>query len=75
MENGGTFSRQSAQALVNLGLGETAQARIADLAGKCNEGLLTETEQKEYKLLVQLVEMISALQAKARAWLAQHPDG
>ena len=66
------FSRDVAQALVNLRAGETAQARIADLAGKCNEGLLTPAEQAEYESYVQAVDMISVLQAKARVWLANH---
>jgi hypothetical protein len=86
MQNGGTmavldeilepvtnaFSREVAQALVNIRAGEAAQARIADLADKCNEGQLTSTEQAEYESYVQAVDMISVLQAKARAWLAHH---
>lgn len=66
------FSRDVAQALVNVRAGETAQARIAGLAGKCNEGLLTPAEQAEYESYVQAVDMISVLQAKARVWLAHH---
>ena len=62
MQNGGTiavldeilepvtnaFSRDVAQALVNIRAGDAMQARIADLAGKCNEGLLTPAEHAEY---------------------------
>jgi len=66
------LSRDVAQALVNIRAGEAAQARIADLAGKCNEGLLTPAEQSEYESYVQAVDLVSVLQAKARAWLAQH---
>jgi hypothetical protein len=66
------FSRDVAQALVNIRAGEAAQTRIAELAGKCNEGLLTATEQAEYESYVQAVDVISVLQAKARAWLAHH---
>ena len=66
------LSRDVAQALVNIKAGEAVQARIADLAEKCNEGLLTPTEQAEYESYVQAVDMVSVLQAKARAWLAHH---
>ncbi len=66
------FSRDVAQALVNIRAGEAVQARVADLAGKCNEGLLTPAEQAEYESYVQAVDMISVLQAKARVWLARH---
>jgi hypothetical protein len=86
MQNGGTmavldenldpvtnaFSRDVAQSLVNIKAGEAVQARIADLAEKCNEGRLTPTEQADYESYVQAVDMISVLQAKARVWLAQH---
>jgi hypothetical protein len=87
MQNGGTtavlddilepmtnaFSRDVAQALVNIRAGEATQARLADLAGKCNEGLLTPVEQAEYETYVHAVDMVSVLQAKARLWLARHP--
>ena len=86
MQNGGTmsvlddilepvtnaFSRDFAQALVNIRAGEDTQARMAILAGKCNEGLLTPAEQAEYESYVQAVDMVSVLQAKARGWLARH---
>jgi hypothetical protein len=66
------FSRDVAQALVNIRASEAEQARIADLAGKCNEGLLTPAEEAEYESYVQAADMISVLQAKARLWLARH---
>jgi predicted transcriptional regulator len=45
------FSHDVAQALVNIKAGEAAQARIADLADKCNEGRLTTEEEVEYSSL------------------------
>jgi hypothetical protein len=33
-----TFTREVAQALVDLKASPTAEARITELAGKCNEG-------------------------------------
>jgi hypothetical protein len=64
------FSREVAQALVNIHASDTAQARIAALAEKCNEGLLTPDERAEYESYVQAADLISVLQAKARTWLA-----
>lgn len=86
MQNGGTntvlddllepvsnaFSRDVALALVNIRAGEAVQARIADLAEKCNEGVLTPAEQSEYETYVHALDMVSVLQAKARVWLARH---
>ena len=69
------FSRDVATALVNIKAGDTVQARIADLAGKCNEGQLTPDERMDYESYVQAADMISVLQAKARAWLALHHAG
>jgi hypothetical protein len=63
------FTRDVAQALINLRASPTAQARIADLAEKCNEGLLTPAERAEYESYVHAVDLISVLQAKARLWL------
>ncbi|HEV7925513.1 MAG TPA: hypothetical protein VGR14_09165 [Verrucomicrobiae bacterium] len=86
MQNGGTtavlddilepvtnaFSRDVAQALVNIRAGEAAQTRMAELADKCNQGLLTPAEQVEYESYVHAVDMVSVLQAKARVWLTRH---
>jgi len=64
------FSRDVAQALMNIRASDAAQARIAELAEKCNEGLLTPGERAEYESYVQAADLISVLQAKARTWLA-----
>jgi hypothetical protein len=64
------FSRDVAQALMNIRASNTVQARIAELAEKCNEGLLTSGERAEYESYVQAADLISVLQAKARVWLA-----
>lgn len=45
------------------------QARVAELAEKCNEGELTANERREYEAYVQAIDFISILQAKARAAL------
>jgi hypothetical protein len=66
------FSREVAQALVNIRASEAARARISELAEKCNEGSLTPDEQAQYESYVNAVDLISLLQAKARVWLAGH---
>ncbi len=66
------FSREVAQALVNTKASAATQSRMADLAEKCNEGLLTPPEQSEYEAYVHAIDMVSVLQAKARRWLAGH---
>lgn len=66
------FSREVAEALVNIRASKSAGDRISKLAEKCNEGLLTPAERAEYESYVSAVDMISVLQAKARLWLARH---
>jgi len=68
----GAFSREVAEALVKVRANATAQARISELADKCNEGSITPDERLEYESYVRAVDLISVLQAKARAWLVQH---
>jgi hypothetical protein len=51
------------------------QARIDELADKCNEGLLTEAERREYDAYVDAIDVISILQAKARSVLARQANG
>jgi hypothetical protein len=42
------------------------QARVAELAEKCNEGVLTPAERREYEAYVRAIDFISIMQAKAR---------
>jgi hypothetical protein len=63
-----------AWALVNLKAQPDVQARIDELAEKCNEGELTPVEQVEYRDIVEAIDFISLLQAKARARLTRASD-
>jgi hypothetical protein len=47
------------------------QARIADLAEKCNQGEMTSSERREYEAYVHAIDLVAILQAKARAKLAK----
>ena len=66
------FSREVVQALLDIRASDAVQARIGELAEKCNEGLLTPAERAEYETYVHAVDLISVLQAKARLWLARN---
>lgn len=50
------------------------QRRIDDLAGKCSAGDLTLEERAEYEAYVDAIDVISLLQAKARAVLARQTN-
>lgn len=50
------------------------QARIDELAGKANEGLLTDDERAEYAAYIDAMNIIGILQAKARSVLAKQSD-
>ena len=65
------FGLETARALVALRVSEKAQARVEELAEKCNEGQLTSAEQREYEAYVQASTLIGILQAKARRALVQ----
>lgn len=61
----------AARSLVALQVDERTQARVDELAEKCNEGQLTPEERSEYEAYVQANTLIGILQAKARQILAQ----
>ena len=61
---------EAAERLVQLRGDPQLQARMDDLAGKCNEGDLTEEERIEYEAYVRTGNLIALLQAKARRLLA-----
>ena len=63
-----------AQQIAALRADPLTQARIDELVTKCNEGELTEAEQREYEASVEAVEFIGLTQAKARALLARPPQ-
>lgn len=63
------FNVESARALAALAPDPVAQARLADLAEKCNEGALSEAERSEYETYVTAGNFLSILKAKARLYL------
>jgi hypothetical protein len=57
--------------LVDFRADAATQARIAQLAEKCNEGEINARERREYAAYVRAIDLISILQAKARATLTK----
>lgn len=65
------FTREVAQQVAALQATPAIEARIAELAEKCNEGLLTPEETAEYDASIRAMDLVAVLQHKARALLAQ----
>ena len=64
------FTPAVAKQITELRADLVTQARIDELAVKCNEGALTEAEQREYGAYIEAIDLIGILQAKARVLLA-----
>jgi hypothetical protein len=64
-----TFSESQARKILEIRADAELQARIEALREKANEGTLSSEEDAEYKDFIEAVDVISILQAKARAIL------
>ena len=64
------MSLDFAKELVDSGPRPDVQARVDELADKCNEGELTDAERDEYDDYLQAFHFIEILQRKARRVLA-----
>ena len=64
-----TFTPEVARALINLRADRQLQARMDELAEKCNEGKLTSDEREEYETSIRFANYLVLLQAKARKLL------
>jgi ABC-type sulfate transport system substrate-binding protein len=58
-----------AQAWLDFRYDSTTQTRLAELAERANEGLLTDEEREEYAQYVEVGDLIGILQARARGVL------
>ena len=67
------FTPAVAKQIAELRADLATQARIDELAAKCNEGELTEAEKREYGAYVEAIDLIGILQAKARTLLTPPP--
>lgn len=66
------LNREAAVALVGLPANPRIQARVDELAAKCNEGRLSAAERSEYEALIWADHFLGILQAKARHFLRRH---
>lgn len=57
---------EAAKKLIKLKADHRTQARVDELARKCNEGDLTPSERSEYERYVTTGNLVAILQAKAR---------
>ena len=62
---------EAARKLIRLKADAPTQARVDELARKCNEDQLTPAERSEYERIVTAGTLIAILQAKARLLLAK----
>ena len=64
-----TFTPEVARSLVDLRADPALQARMDELAEKCNEGRLTPEEREEYETSIRFANYLAIIQAKARTLL------
>lgn len=63
------LSPHAARELASLRGDEEVQARVRELAEKCNEGTISAEERAEYESYVMAANIVALLQAKARSRL------
>lgn len=64
-----TFTPEVARALIGLRADPELQARMDELAAKCNEGRMTAEEREEYDASIRFANYLAILQARARRLL------
>ena len=57
---------EAARAIASFRADPETQARIDELADKCNEGQLSPAERQEYEAYVEAIDVIAILQDQAR---------
>jgi len=66
-----SLNAEAAKELIKLKADPKTQARVDELARKCNEGDLTPSERSEYERYVMVGNLVAILQAKARLVLSK----
>jgi hypothetical protein len=66
---------ESARVLADFRAKPSIQARVDQLAAKCNEGELCEEERAEYENYVRIGNVLALIKAKARRVLADSSRG
>jgi hypothetical protein len=67
------FTLEVAKRVAALRADPEVQARIDDLAEKCNQGTITPEEIAEYDAYIRAMDVVAVLQKKARSLLVQPP--
>ena len=65
------FTPEVAKRVAELRADPTVQARIEELAEKCNEGTITPEEMAEYDAYIQAMDVVAVLQKQARTLIVQ----
>ena len=65
------FAPEVAKRVVELRADPDVQARIEELAEKCNESTMTPEETAEYDAYIHAMDVVAVLQKKARALIVQ----
>ena len=65
------FTPEVARRITSVSLDPTIQSRLDQLAERANEGQLTEEERGEYAELIEALDILGILKAKARMSLIE----
>jgi hypothetical protein len=65
------FTPEVAKRVAELRADPVVQARIEELAEKCNEGTITPEEMAEYDAYIQAMDVVAVLQKKARTLIVR----
>lgn len=66
------FTPEVVRALVTIELDADLRSHVDALARKANDGTISDSEDAEYKALIEAADLISVLQLKARRFLAKN---
>ena len=65
------FTPEVAKRVAELRADPAVEARIEELAEKCNEGTMTPEEMAEYDAYIHAMDVVAVLQKKARTLIVQ----
>ena len=65
------FTPEVAKRVAELRADPAVEARIEELAEKCNEGTITPEEVAEYDAYIQAMDVVAVLQKQARTLIVQ----
>ena len=67
------FTPEVAKRVAGLRADPSVQARVEELAEKCNEGTMTPEETAEYDAYIHAMDVIAVLQKQAHTLIVQPP--